>query len=54
MIATGVSPTEAAFEVVGLVNAKSIIDFLLKRIPIDNDTGLEYIIFSLSKSTQGG
>jgi len=28
MIPTGVSPTEAAFEVIGLVNAKSIIDFL--------------------------
>lgn len=28
MIATGISPTEAAFEVIGLVNAKSIIDFL--------------------------
>ena len=28
MIPTGISPTEAAFEVVGLVNAKSIIDFL--------------------------
>jgi len=28
MIPTGISPTEAAFEVIGLVNAKSIIDFL--------------------------
>jgi len=28
MIPAGVSPTEAAFEVIGLVNAKSIIDFL--------------------------
>ena len=28
MIPTGVSPTEAAFEVIGLVNAKSIMDFL--------------------------
>ena len=28
MIPSGISPTEAAFEVVGLVNAKSIIDFL--------------------------
>src|SRR3989338_7404168 len=28
MIPPGISPTEAAFEVVGLVNAKSIIDFL--------------------------
>jgi len=28
VIPTGISPTEAAFEVVGLVNAKSIIDFL--------------------------
>ncbi|PIP19793.1 MAG: hypothetical protein COX41_01090 [Candidatus Omnitrophica bacterium CG23_combo_of_CG06-09_8_20_14_all_41_10] len=28
MIPMGISPTEAAFEVVGLVNAKSIIDFL--------------------------
>ena len=28
MIPAGISPTEAAFEVVGLVNAKSIIDFL--------------------------
>jgi hypothetical protein len=28
MISTGISPTEAAFEVIGLVNAKSIIDFL--------------------------
>ncbi len=28
MIPTGISPTEAAFEVVGLVNAKSIIDFM--------------------------
>ena len=28
MITTGISPTEAAFEVIGLVNAKSIIDFL--------------------------
>jgi hypothetical protein len=28
MIPTGISPTEAAFEVIGLVNAKSIMDFL--------------------------
>ena len=28
MIPTGVSPVEAAFEVIGLVNAKSIMDFL--------------------------
>ena len=28
MIPTGVSPTEASFEVIGLVNAKSIIDFM--------------------------
>lgn len=28
MIPTGISPTEAAFEVIGLVNAKLIIDFL--------------------------
>ncbi|MFH1691997.1 MAG: conjugal transfer protein TraG N-terminal domain-containing protein [Candidatus Omnitrophota bacterium] len=28
MIPTGISPTEAAFEIIGLVNAKSIIDFL--------------------------
>lgn len=28
MILTGISPTEAAFEVIGLVNAKSIMDFL--------------------------
>ena len=28
MVPTGISPTEAAFEVIGLVNAKSIIDFL--------------------------
>ena len=28
MVPTGVSPTEAAFEVIGLVNAKSIMDFL--------------------------
>jgi len=28
MVPTGISPTEAAFEVIGLVNAKSIMDFL--------------------------
>ena len=28
MIPTGISPTEAAFEVIGLVNAKSIIDYM--------------------------
>ena len=34
MIPTGVSPTEAAFEVIGLVNAKSIMDFLFLNTKI--------------------
>ncbi|MDD4955347.1 MAG: hypothetical protein PHP17_04835, partial [Candidatus Omnitrophica bacterium] len=46
MIPTGISPTEAAFEVVGLVNAKSIMDFLF----FETKVGLAIFLIGLMVS----
>jgi len=50
MIPAGVSPTEAAFEIVGLVNAKSIMDFLFFNTKIGVVTFLIGILTALWKS----
>jgi len=46
MIPMGVSPTEAAFEVIGLVNAKSIMDFLF----FDTKVGVAIFLIGLLTS----
>lgn len=52
MIPTGISPTEAAFEVIGLVNAKSIIDFLFFETKIGLAIFLIGLLTSLWKSVR--
>jgi hypothetical protein len=52
MIPTGVSPTEAAFEVIGLVNAKSIIDFLFFETRIGAAVFLIGLLISLWRSVR--
>ena len=52
MIPTGISPTEAAFEVIGLVNAKSIIDFLFFETQIGVAVFLIGILTSLWRSVK--
>lgn len=52
MIPAGVSPTEAAFEVVGLVNAKSIIDFLFFDTRIGAAVFLIGLLVSLWRSVR--
>jgi len=52
MIPTGISPTEAAFEVVGLVNAKSIIDFLFFETKIGLAVFLIGLLTSLWRSVK--
>ncbi|MBP7215927.1 MAG: hypothetical protein KBA46_01455 [Candidatus Omnitrophica bacterium] len=52
MIPTGISPTEAAFEVIGLVNAKSIIDFLFFETKIGLAIFLIGLLISLWRSVK--
>ena len=52
MIPTGISPTEAAFEVIGLVNAKSIIDFLFFETKIGLAVFLIGLLTSLWRSVK--
>jgi len=52
MIPTGISPTEAAFEVIGLVNAKSIIDFLFFETQIGLAVFLIGFLTSLWRSVK--
>jgi len=52
MIPTGISPTEAAFEVVGLVNAKSIMDFLFFNTRIGVAVFLIGLLISLWRSVR--
>jgi len=52
MIPTGISPTEAAFEVVGLVNAKSIMDFLFFETKIGLAIFLIGLMVSLWRSVK--
>jgi len=52
MIPTGISPTEAAFEVIGLVNAKSIIDFLFFETKIGLAVFLIGLLTALWRSTK--
>jgi hypothetical protein len=52
MIPTGISPTEAAFEVIGLVNAKSIIDFLFFETKIGLAIFLIGLLTSLWRSVR--
>ena len=52
MIPAGVSPTEAAFEVIGLVNAKSIMDFLFFDTKVGIAVFLIGFLNSLWKSTR--
>ena len=53
MIPTGISPTEAAFEVIGLVNAKSITDFLFFNTRIGSAVFLIGLLVSLWRSVRG-
>ena len=52
MIATGISPIEAAFEVVGLVNARSIMDYLFFETKIGAAVFLIGILSSLWASVK--
>ncbi len=52
MIPTGISPTEAAFEVIGLVNAKSIIDFLFFETQIGAVVFLIGVLTALWRSVK--
>ena len=52
MIPTGISPTEAAFEVIGLVNAKSIIDFMFFETQIGLAVFLIGFLTSLWRSVR--
>ncbi len=52
MIPTGISPTEAAFEVIGLVNAKSIMDFLFFNTRIGVAVFLIGLLISLWRSVR--
>ena len=52
MIPTGISPTEAAFEVIGLVNAKSITDFLFFGTKIGLAVFLIGLLTSLWRSVK--
>lgn len=52
MIPTGISPTEAAFEVIGLVNAKSIIDFMFFETKIGLAVFLIGFLTSLWRSVR--
>jgi len=52
MIPTGISPTEAAFEVIGLVNAKSIMDFLFFNTRIGLAVFLIGLLISLWRSVR--
>jgi hypothetical protein len=52
MIPTGISPTEAAFEVIGLVNAKSIMDFLFFNTRIGAAVFLIGLLISLWRSVR--
>lgn len=52
MISAGVSPTEAAFEVIGLVNAKSIIDFLFFETKVGLAVFLIGLLTSLWRSVK--
>jgi hypothetical protein len=52
MIPAGISPTEAAFEVIGLVNAKSIIDFLFFETKIGLAVFLIGLLITLWRSAK--
>ncbi len=52
MIPTWISPTEAAFEVIGLVNAKSIMDFLFFETKIGLAIFLIGLMVSLWRSVK--
>ncbi len=52
MIPTGISPTEAAFEVIGLVNAKSIMDFLFFDTKLGSAIFLIGILTTLWRSVK--
>jgi hypothetical protein len=52
MIPTGISPTEAAFEVIGLVNAKSIMDFLFFNTRIGAAVFLIGLLISVWRSVR--